>query len=164
VKYHSQKALDCSKANGARVDHEKKIAHIPKELVEQALATAPKSFVLGARNPAHNYPLPSPISRYAMDGTAAFAQDFHTGQRHYGCDKDNELAMRVFQRMDMGVMAWAPSPPKTGPRYTRPLYEWFTTSQILLQARAARIAPRRTGRLPGRGVDRHAGQRRSAQR
>jgi trimethylamine---corrinoid protein Co-methyltransferase len=127
VKYHSQKALDLLEKNGARVDHEQKIAHIPAELLEQALSTAPESFVLGARNPAYNYPLPSPLSRYAMDGTAAFAQDFYTGQRRYGCDKDNQLAMRVFQRVDMGVMAWAPVAAEDKPAYTRPLYEWFTT-------------------------------------
>jgi trimethylamine--corrinoid protein Co-methyltransferase len=130
VKFHSQKALGLLEANGARVEHEKKIAHIPEELVGQAIATAPKSFVLGARNPAYNYPLPSPVSRYAMDGTAAFAQDFHTGKRRYGCDRDNELAMRVFQHMDMGIMAWAAVAAEDKPSHARPLYEWFTTSKF----------------------------------
>jgi trimethylamine--corrinoid protein Co-methyltransferase len=129
VKYHSRKALGLLEANGARVDHEIKIAHIPAELVEQALSTSPKSFVLGARNPAHNYPLPSPVSRYAMDGTAAFAQDFRTGERHYGADRDNQLAMRIFQHMDMGVMAWAAVAAEDKPPHTRPLHEWFTTSK-----------------------------------
>jgi trimethylamine--corrinoid protein Co-methyltransferase len=130
VKYHSQQALRLLEANGARVDSDRKIAYLPKELLEQALSTAPKSFVLGARNPTYDYPLPSPVSRYAMDGTAAFAQDFHTGQRRYGCDKDNELAMRVFQHMDMGVMAWAAVAAEDKPAHTRPLYEWFTTAKF----------------------------------
>ena len=126
VKFNSQKALQLLQANGARVDHEQKIACIPKDLVEQALATSPKSFVLGARNPAHNYPLPSPVSRYALDGTAAFAQDFQTGQRRYGTDKDNELALRIFQGMDMGVMAWPAVSAEDQPSQSRPLYEWFS--------------------------------------
>jgi trimethylamine--corrinoid protein Co-methyltransferase len=126
VKFHSQKALGLLEADGARVDHETKIAYIPKELVEQTLATSPKSFVLGARNPAYNYPLPSPVSRYAMDGTAAFAQDFQTGQRRYGRDKDNESALRIFQQMDMGVMAWAAVSAEDQPAQSRPLYEWFS--------------------------------------
>ena len=129
VKYHSQKALKLLKSNGARVDFETKIARIPKELVVQALTTSPKSFILGARNPAYNYPLPSPVSRYAMDGTAAFAQDFKTGKRRYGTDIDNELAMRIFQRMDMGVMAWPAVAAGDKPSQVRPLYEWFTTSK-----------------------------------
>lgn len=129
VKYHSRKVLGLLETHGARVDHESKVAYIPKELVEQALATSPKSFMLGARNPAHNYPLPSPVSRYAMDGTAAFAQDFQTGQRRYGADKDNQLAMQIFQRMDMGVMAWPAVAAEDKPSHARPLYEWFTTSK-----------------------------------
>lgn len=127
VKYHSQKALGLLETHGARVDHEKKVAHIPPALVELALSTAPKTFILGARNPAYNYPLPSPISRYAMDGTAAFAQDFHTRERRYGRDQDNQLSMRIFQKMDMGVMAWAAVAAEDKPAYARPLYEWFTT-------------------------------------
>ena len=126
VKFYSHRALQLLEANGARVDHETKIAYIPAELVEQALATTPKSFVLGARNPAHNYPMPSPVSRYALDGTAAFAQDFHTGGRRYGTDKDNEMALRVFQQMDMGVMAWPAVSAEDQPAQSRPLYEWFS--------------------------------------
>jgi trimethylamine--corrinoid protein Co-methyltransferase len=126
VKFHSQKALQLLEAAGARVDHETKIAYIPKELVDQSLATTPKAFVLGARNPAHDYPLPSSVSRYAMDGTAAFAQDFLSGQRRYGTDKDNEFALRVFQQMDMGVMAWAAVSAEDRPAQSRPLYEWFS--------------------------------------
>ncbi|MEW6239371.1 MAG: trimethylamine methyltransferase family protein [Chloroflexota bacterium] len=126
VKFYSRKALQLLEKNGARVDHETKIARIPKELVEQALAASPKSFVLGARNPAYDYPLPSPVSRYAMDGTAAFAQDFHTGQRRYGTDRDNESAMRIFQKMDMGVMAWPAVSSEDRPAQSRPLYEWFS--------------------------------------
>jgi len=126
VKFYSDKALGLLEANGARVDHETKIAYIPKDLVEHALGTTPKSFVLGARNLANNYPLPSPVSRYALDGTAAFAQDFQTGERRYGTAKDNECALRVFQQMDMGVMAWPAVSAEDKPSQSRPLYEWFS--------------------------------------
>lgn len=78
---YSDTALALLEKHGARVERETKIAHIPKETVEHCLAAAPRSFILGARNPAHNFPMPSPVTRYALDGTAAFAQDFHTGQR-----------------------------------------------------------------------------------
>jgi len=126
VKFHSEKALGLLQANGARVDHETKIAYIPGELVVQTLKTSPKSFTLGARNPAHDYLLPSPVSRYALDGTAAFAQDFQTGERRYGTNKDNENALRIFQQMDMGVMAWPAVSAEDQPAQSRPLYEWFS--------------------------------------
>jgi trimethylamine--corrinoid protein Co-methyltransferase len=126
VRFHSEKALKLLEANGARVDWDKHIAHIPPELVEQALKTAPKSFTLGARNPQYDYPLPSPVSRYALDGTAAFAQDFQTGEHRYGTAKDNENGIRIFQAMDMGVMNWAPVSAEDKPAHSRPLHEWFS--------------------------------------
>ena len=126
VRYHSEKALKLLGSNGARIDWDKHIAYIPSELVDHALKTAPKSFTLGARNPQHDYPLPSPVSRYSLDGTAAFAQDFYTGEHRYGTDKDNENAFRIFQAMDMGVMAWPPVSAEDRPAHSRPLHEWFT--------------------------------------
>ena len=126
VLFHSRKALQVLERNGAHVDWEKKIARIPSETVEFALRSAPQSFLLGARNPAYDYPLPSPVSRYALDGTVAFAQDFSTGERRYGTDKDNVLGLRIFQAMDMGVMAWAPVSAADKPAHARPLHEFFT--------------------------------------
>lgn len=124
VRYHSEKALQILEAAGARVNHEEQIAHIPAALVEGALATAPKNFILGARNPKFDHPLPSARPRYCMDGTGAFVRDFETGEHRYGTDKDNELALRIFQSMDMGVMAWAPVSAEDKPAHTRPLHEW----------------------------------------
>ncbi len=124
VRFYSEKALQLLEAAGARVNHDEKIARIPPALVEQALASAPKKFTLGARNPQYDYSLPSPISRYCMDGTGAFVRDFQTGEHRYGTDKDNELGLRVFQAMDMGVMAWAPVAAEDKPAHARPLHEW----------------------------------------
>jgi trimethylamine--corrinoid protein Co-methyltransferase len=126
VKFHGDKALSILEKHGARVDRETKIARIPRELVEQALQTAPKAFVLGARDPRYDYPLPSPVSRYCLDGTAAFAIDFHTGERRYGTRKDIENGVRVFQEMDMGVMTWAPTCASDAPAHSRALHEFFT--------------------------------------
>ncbi|MBW2612087.1 MAG: trimethylamine methyltransferase family protein, partial [Deltaproteobacteria bacterium] len=58
--YHSDRALDIPAKNGADVDKDSKIARIPEEMVDQALKTAPKSFVLGARVPEKILPYPRP--------------------------------------------------------------------------------------------------------
>jgi len=126
VKFHGEKALPLLEKNGAKVDYETRIARIPEELVTQALYSAPKSFILGARNPAYDYLLPSPVSRYCLDGTAAFAIDFLTGERRYGIRKDIENGARVFQQMDMGVMTWAPTCASDAPAHSRALHEFFT--------------------------------------
>ena len=126
VRFYSRKALGLLAKAGACVDDDTGIATIPAELCEQALNSSPKSFTLGARNPRYDYPLPSEVSRYALDGTAAFAQDFHSGERRYGRDMDNELALRVFQHMDLGVMAWPAVAAEDKPAGSRSLYEWFS--------------------------------------
>lgn len=124
ARYYSQKALKLLEAAGARVDYEEKTARLPPALVEHALGAAPKQFTLGARNPQYDYPLPSPVTRYGLDGTGAFVQDFHTGEHRYGTDRDNQQGLRVFQAMDMGVMAWAPVAAEDKPAHARPLHEW----------------------------------------
>ncbi len=124
AKFHSEKALKLLESNGARIDWNKKTAHISPELVEHAIKTTPSSFVLGARNPQYDYPMPSSVSRFCLDGTGSFAQDFYTGEHRYGTAKDNENGLRVFQTMDMGVMAWPPVSAEDKPAYSRPLHEW----------------------------------------
>jgi trimethylamine--corrinoid protein Co-methyltransferase len=125
IRFHGDQAPKILHENGVKISSADKIAKIPPELVEQALKIAPRSFVLGARNPQYNYPLPSPDTRYCIDGTAAFTLDFHTGERRYGTSKDIENALRIFQHMDMGVMAWAPTCAEDQPANIRALYEFF---------------------------------------
>ena len=125
VKFLGKKAIPILKKNGAKVDEDSKIAHIPPEMVAEAFRWAPRSFVLGARNPAFDYPLPSPVTRYCIDGTAAFVNDHVTGERRYGTLKDIEHGLRIFQQMDMGIMAWAPNAASDAPAHSRALHEFF---------------------------------------
>jgi trimethylamine---corrinoid protein Co-methyltransferase len=125
VKFRGERALPLLEGAGARVDHETGIARIPRDLVEAALRTAPKAFTLGARNPAHAYRLPSPVSRYGLDGTGTFVIDFETGKRRYATLADVRDAMRVFQAADMGVMAWPPVSASDVPAESRPLHEFL---------------------------------------
>ena len=125
IKFHGEKALPLLEKNGAKVDWDTKIARIPKEIVDEALRVAPKSFVLGARNPAYNYPMPSPVTRYCVDGTSAFVLDPQSGQKRYGTGQDIEDSLRIFQQLDMGVMAWAPTVASDAPAHSRVLHEFF---------------------------------------
>jgi len=126
LKFHSDKALKLLERSGAQVNWDDRIARIPAELVEHALQTTPKTLVLGARNPTYDYPMPSPFTRYSMDGTSAFALDFETGERRYGVRKDIENGVRIFQQMDMGIMAWPPTCASDTPAGSRVLHEFFT--------------------------------------
>ena len=125
VRFHGKKALPLLAKNGAKVDWDEKIARIPAQLVEQCLTSMPKSFVLGARNPQYDYRVPSGESRYSIYGTASFAQDFKSGQRRYGLRQDITDALRIFQTLELGVMAWAPTCASDMPAPARALAEFF---------------------------------------
>jgi trimethylamine--corrinoid protein Co-methyltransferase len=129
IRFHGQRAPHLLRQHGIPIAPEDKIAKIPPELVAQALATTPKSFVLGARNPAYQLSLPTPFTRYCIDGTAAFAVDFETGERRYGTTRDIEQSLRIFQQMDLGVMAWAPTCAEDTPAGSRALHEFFTMAR-----------------------------------
>lgn len=124
VRVHGEVALPLLGAAGAGVDHATGIVRMPRALVESALARAPRSFVLGARNPAFDYALPSPATRFALDGTAAFTHDPETGERRYGVRDDTVAAMRVLQACDLLVMAWPPVAASDRPVPSRPLHEF----------------------------------------
>jgi trimethylamine--corrinoid protein Co-methyltransferase len=125
IRFHGDRAAKILTKSGIQINPENKIAKIPREFVDQAIKTAPKAFTLGARNPIHNLDLPTPFTRYCIDGTAAFVQDFYTGERRYGISKDLENALRIFQQMDMGVMAWAPTCAEDIPAKIRALFEFL---------------------------------------
>ena len=69
VRFHGDRALPLLEKAGARVDAAAGIARIPGGLVADALAVAPRAFVLGARNPEHDLAVPSPVTRYAIAGS-----------------------------------------------------------------------------------------------
>lgn len=111
VKFLSEKALKVLETNGARVDYREKLARIPGEMVDQALRTAPKSFVLGARNPEFDAAYPSAHTGYVFDGGGVFTYDYAKKERRYATLKDCEQAFRVFEEMSLGSYVWPHSVP-----------------------------------------------------
>ncbi len=106
VRFASPKALEILSRNGAKIDKSEKIARIPREMVEQALKTSPKSFVLGARNPQFDFKVPSAWTGYTLDGEATFAVDYETAERRNGTTKDLIASLRIFEEMELGTVVW----------------------------------------------------------
>ncbi len=132
VKFLSKKALKVLEKNGAKVNYSEKLAKIPREMVEQALKTAPKSFVLGARNPEFDAPYPSKHTGYVLDCGGVFTLDYKSGERRYSTMLDCENAFRIFEEMSLGSYVWPHSVPdmeKTHPN----------SSQILLDLSALKF-------------------------
>lgn len=126
IRCHGPKALALLESHGAHVSREEQRVRIPSELVEEALRTAPRQVVFGARNPAFRFSMPSPWTGLAMDGTGAFTLDPKSGERRYGTREDIKQAMRVLQALDLAVMAWPPTCASDAPAATRPLHEFVT--------------------------------------
>jgi trimethylamine--corrinoid protein Co-methyltransferase len=130
IRFYGDQAPKILRKHGIHFDPENKIAKISVEIVEEALNSAPKTFILGARNPSYNYALPAAHTRYGLDGTAAFALDFQRGERRYGQSFDIQNGLRIFQQMDMGVMAWAPTCAEDIPAHIRALYEFLSMARF----------------------------------
>jgi len=111
VKFLSDKALKVLEKNGAKVDYTEKMAKIPREMVDQALKTAPKSFVLGARNPKFDVAYPSAHTGYVLDGGGVFTYDYKTKERRYSTLQDCKDAFRIFEEMSLGSYVWPHSVP-----------------------------------------------------
>ncbi|MDM8541959.1 trimethylamine methyltransferase family protein [Desulfococcaceae bacterium HSG9] len=109
VKFLSDKALKILKENGAKVNNDTKIAKIPEEMVQQALKTAPKTFVLGSRLPENDFHLPSSYSGYVLDNGGIFTRDFKTGERRRCNYQDHIDFLRVFDEMKLASAIWPAS-------------------------------------------------------
>jgi len=107
--FHSDRALKILKKNGANVDKESKIARIPAEMVDQALKTAPGSFVLGAGVPEKDFALPSSYSGYVLDNGGIFTRDFKTRERRNANFQDHMDFLRVFDEMKLASVVWGTS-------------------------------------------------------
>ncbi len=130
VRFYSKKALKLLKEAGALVNLSSCIARIDQEMVEEALRTAPKSFTLGARNSAFDFPMPSSFTAYTLDGTASFTLDFDTGRRRYGLLRDIKQASRIFETLELGLISWPPVIASDAPKASRVLYEFITAAKF----------------------------------
>ena len=104
MQFHSPSALRILEKNDALVDHETKTVRIHEALIKQALATAPKSFRLGARLTENDFLLPSDRSGYVLDNDGIYMRDFKTGERRITNFQDNLDILRVFDEMEFASL------------------------------------------------------------
>ncbi len=81
VSFPSERALDVLERGGADVDRERRVARLPRALVEHCLETAPGEVLLAGRDPAHDILLGSarPLVCCA-DGEGTLVADDRTGE------------------------------------------------------------------------------------
>ena len=81
IRIYSESALDLLQKNGARVDRDKKVAKIPRDIIENAIKSCPKEFVLKARNPEFDVVLDNSHVYFTFDGCGVQTVDLETGMR-----------------------------------------------------------------------------------
>ena len=127
IRYPSRIALAILESKGARVDWDKQVAYLSETMVKAALNTAPKQFVMGARNPENDLLLPSAFSAYNMDGCGVNTLDFNTGERRGAVLQDVADSARVFEEIDLGYIYWPPISPGDVPYGARSIVSTGTS-------------------------------------
>ena len=106
VKFPSEKALNIFAEHGARVDIDSQIVKIPRELVLEAMATVPRYFLLGARNPDYDLRLQEGISFFTNDGCGHKVVDFNTGERRASRKSDVGMMARINDYLPSMAFSW----------------------------------------------------------
>ena len=103
----SEKALAIFADHGASVDHGKQIVRIPSHLVEKALSSAPRSFVLAGREPRFDLKLDGEHCYICTAGTGVNVMDHAMGRLRASTRADLECITRVVDALPMFSFMWS---------------------------------------------------------
>ena len=88
VYFRSENALSIFADHGADVDWDSKIVKMSPDLVKKAMATAPRSFVLGGREERFDLSLDGKVSYLTTDGCGVHVIDPETREKRASCKDD----------------------------------------------------------------------------
>lgn len=106
VHFPSQRALELFADHGARVDRDRQIVRIPPGLVEKAMSTAPRSFVLGGRKPRFDLVLDGSCSYLCTDGCGVHVIDLETRKQRPSQKQDVARMARICDALPMISFFW----------------------------------------------------------
>ena len=123
VKFPSKRALDIWAANGAEVDHERKIVKAKGELIESALRKCPPVYPLAARDPNQDLPLDGNHVFVGTDGCGVEVIDIQSGERRMSKLQDVVDIARIADATEEVAFHWVPVSAQDTPPGTRGLHE-----------------------------------------
>ncbi len=123
VRFPSKRALEIWEANGATVDHEKKIVRAKPQLIEDALKKCPPAYTLAARDPQQDCSLDGNHVYLGTDGCGVEVIDMETGQKRTSCLSDVRDIARVADATEEVGFHWVPVSAQDTPVEARGLYE-----------------------------------------
>ena len=106
IQFPSEKALDIFAEYGADVDRDTQIVKISRDLVFKAMATTPRYFRLGARNPDFDLELQDGVTYFTNDGCGHDVIDSITGERRASTKADVGMMARINDYLSSMAFSW----------------------------------------------------------
>jgi trimethylamine--corrinoid protein Co-methyltransferase len=106
VRFPSQKALEIFSDHGANIDWDSEVVRISPDLVEKALSTAPRSFVLGGRERRFDLTLDGNNSYLSTDGCGTRVIDLETRQERHSRKEDVARMARISDALPLISFFW----------------------------------------------------------
>ena len=106
IHFPSSTALQIFADHGARVDMQKEVVYITPDLVDKAMSTAPRSFVLGGREERFDLLLNGSSSYLSTDGTGVHVIDLETREKRASCKADVAMMARVCDSLPLVGFYW----------------------------------------------------------
>ncbi|RJP48287.1 MAG: hypothetical protein C4557_13180 [Anaerolineaceae bacterium] len=123
VRFPSKRALEIWEANGADVDHEKRIVRVKPQVIEEALKKCPPAYTLAARDPQQDLPLDGNHVCLGTDGCGVEVIDIETKEKRTSCLQDVRDIARVADATEEVAFHWVPVSAQDTPAETRGLHE-----------------------------------------
>lgn len=106
VRIPSKKALSLFADHGARVDKDTQIVRIPSDLVQKAMSTAPRSFVLAGREKRLDLLLDGTRSYLCTEGCGVHVIDPDTRRMRASCKADVARSARIADALPLVGFYW----------------------------------------------------------
>jgi len=106
IRFPSQQALQLFSDHGAEVDRNTQVVRISPDLVEKALSTAPRSFILGGREPRFDLVLDGKHSYLSTDGCGTRVIDLETRQERSSRKEDVARMARICDALPLIGFFW----------------------------------------------------------
>lgn len=123
VRFPSKRALEIWEANGADVNHEKKIVKVKSQVIEDALKKAPPAYKLAARDPQQDLQLDGNHVHLGTDGCGVEVIDIETKEKRTSCLQDVRDIARIADATEEVAFHWVPVSAQDTPVESRGLHE-----------------------------------------
>ena len=131
IKLESRKLLDMLKSKGCIVDDAECIVKFPPDIIEKALKTAPKKFILGGLEPKNDMFLGEGNSYVTTDGQSCFIYDEAKGERREAVMQDLLDAARIVDSLRYINCFWPVVSASDVPEEVRTLCELVRGYRVL---------------------------------